>query len=132
MIEDAIRGAAGRKHVSLSRLARDAHVQRQTIYNWFVGAVPEPETWDRVAKRLDLPALDVLLGRQQTTQTADPLVKALVDHTAAVTALAGQVKALVEAQTSPVELAHALGEAVALAVREASRAARDGVGPPRP
>lgn len=79
VIEDAIRGSAGRKRVSLSRLAKDAHVQRQTIYNWFEGVVPEPETWGRVAARLDLPPLDQLLTRRRATQTADPLAGALSD-----------------------------------------------------
>ena len=81
VIEDAIRGSAGRKRVSLSRLAKDAHVQRQTIYNWFEGVVPEPETWGRVAERLDLPPLDQLLTRRRATQTADPVADAIRANT---------------------------------------------------
>lgn len=55
------------------------------------------------------------------------LIAALQAQTAAITALADQVKALVEAQPKPTELAHALGEAVALAARGAWQASgRDG------
>ena len=95
VIEDAIRGAAGRKHVSIARLAKDAHVQRQTIYNWFAGVDPEPETWGRVAQRLDLPPLTALLTPRKPTETPDELVSALRDQTAAMNALVARLDTFV-------------------------------------
>ena len=92
VIEEAIRGAAGRKHVSLSRLAKDAHVQRQTIYNWFDGVAPEPETWGRVAARLDLPPLADVLAPYHASQGADPMVAAIQAQTAALLDLVAEFR----------------------------------------
>ena len=103
VIEDAIRGSAGRKRVSLSRLAKDAHVQRQTIYNWFEGVVPEPETWGRVAERLDLPPLDQLLTRRRATQTADPVADAIRANTDMLKAVLDVLTARLPEPNSPAE-----------------------------
>lgn len=68
----------------------------------------------------DIPAPDIATTTD-TSQAA--LIAALQSQAQAINALADQVRALVEAQETPTERAHAVGEAVGLAVREALRAA---------
>jgi len=63
-IEAAIRSRAAERRLSLLALARKAHVGRDTLYAWFDGQRPQPETLQRVAEVLGTSTAQ-LLGEEE-------------------------------------------------------------------
>jgi transcriptional regulator with XRE-family HTH domain len=80
-IEDVLRDGMAAKRLTLSALAREAGVGRDTLYAWLRRErTPLPETWQRVADVLDL--ADAIPAQP------DPLVDAINRLALAVEALA--------------------------------------------
>lgn len=107
-IEVAIRGLLGERHMSLKQLARESGVGRDTLYAWFDGQRPQPETLQRVAEALRV-SPDRLLGKEsQETE----LVAAIDRHAESVRYAADHiVRAFSENQNA---LTRLLSEALGL------------------
>lgn len=80
----------------------------------------------------DVPEAPVVQTNPDLASALVALTEKLDAQAIAIMALADQVEGLLASQPKPVELAHALGEAVALAVHEAWRAAGSDDVAPRP
>lgn len=97
----AMEAALTTQQMSVSGLAREAHVQRGDIYRWWRGeSRPSRNSLGRIAEALDV---DVAVLRQAlgeptigSTASDDDLVAALRDHTIAISALVDLLRPLVE------------------------------------
>ena len=115
-IQRAIRAAMGRTEDArtLSALARKARIQRATLYAWFDGQRPEPETQERVAIALGIRRADLWPTEEPTD---DPLLAALNRQTAALER--GTCARLVEISTAQENGLRELARAIAEAIRSA-------------
>ena len=103
-IERVIRAAMGRTvdARTLSALARKARMQRATLYAWFDGQRPEPETQQRVAEALGVRREELWPSGEESTGTeTERLIGALLRQAAAITMLAERL----DRMTSPEWLA---------------------------
>lgn len=112
-IERTIRAAMGRTEDArtLSALARKARIQRATLYAWFDGQHPLPETQQAVADALGVRRGDLWPTEDQPTE--DPLLVALNRQTAALERTCARLVEISTAQENGLrELARAIAEAI--------------------
>ena len=118
-IEQAIHAAMGRTRDArnLSALARKAGVQRDTLYAWFTGQRPEPETQQKVADALGVRVIDLWPADEEEPAPAlEPqmasLIVALGHQTAAMSALVDRLGEMMSPEW--------IAKCVAASIREVS------------